>query len=112
MRGIPIDELPERYQQQVRAQLAPNPARRPDAIPERDKPLALVNPGKTTESMVHSDRPLLVRITRFGDRRKLDDDNLAGGAKELRDAIADAFGRTGDSAKEGFTWEYEQKDSD
>ena len=112
MRGISIDDLPERYRRQVRAQLATDPARGSDAKPECDTQAALGNQGKAPESMVHSDRPLLVRITRFGREGVLDTDNLAGGCKELRDAIADAFGRTGDSAKEGFTWEYEQKNND
>ena len=112
MRGISIDDLPERYQQQVRAQLAANPARSPDTKPKHNAQATLGNQSKAPESMVHSDRPLLVRITRFGREGVRDTDNLAGGCKELRDAIADAFGRTGDSAKEGFTWEYEQKNSD
>ena len=112
MKGIPINDLPERYQRQVRTQLAACPARGPDTKPKHNTPSALGNQIKAPQSMVHSDRPLLVRITRFGREGVLDTDNLAGGCKELRDAIADAFGRTGDSAKEGFTWEYEQKNSD
>jgi len=108
MRGISINDLPERYQRQVRAQLAPNPARISVAKPERNEQVALVQESGGTPCMVHSNRPLLIRITR-NRGRTLDTDNLAGGCKQLRDAIASAFGRKGDSAEEGFTWEYVQE---
>jgi len=108
MKGIPINDLPERYQRQVRTQLAPNPARISVAKPERNEQAALVQESGGTPCMVHSNRPLLVRITR-NRGRTLDTDNLAGGCKQLRDAIASAFGRKGDSAEEGFTWEYMQE---
>jgi len=71
--------------------------------------------GATLESqsgaallLVDPDRPLLVRIVRVGGR-PLDDDNLAGGCKELRDAIAAALGRRGDSKADGLRWEYQQE---
>ena len=35
---------------------------------------------------------------------------ITGGCKELRDAIAAAFGRKGDSDGDGFEWEYAQRD--
>ena len=108
MRGIAITDLPERYERQVRTQLAPNPARISVAKPERNEQAALVQESGGTPCMVHSNRTLLVRITR-NRGRTLDTDNLAGGCKQLRDAIASAFGRKGDSAEEGFTWEYVQE---
>jgi len=59
--------------------------------------------------LVQLDCSLLVRITRRYAGREYDDDNLISGCKELRDAIALAFGRKGDSRKDGFEWEYRQE---
>lgn len=39
----------------------------------------------------------------------LDDDNLVGGAKQLRDAIAELLGRKGDAERDGLEWEYRQE---
>lgn len=50
--------------------------------------------------------PLLVTITRVGPR-KLDDDNLAGAAKYVRDEIARAVGV--DDGSTLYTWRYEQR---
>lgn len=112
MRGISIAELLKKECcEKVKAQLKDYNSRRIATIAQHNKQDALVKSSSTPESMVHSDRTLLVRITRYGGRT-LDDDNLSGGIKELRDAIASAFGRHGDSAKDGFTWEYEQKNGD
>jgi hypothetical protein len=61
-------------------------------------PAMLGDPGGT----------LLVRIVRVGGRM-LDSDNLPAGYKALRDAIAAAVGRRGDSEADGFTWEYTQE---
>jgi len=77
MKGIPINDLPERYQRQVRTQLAACPVRSPDAKPECNEQAALVQKSGGTPCMVHSNRPLLVRITR-NRGRTLDTDNLAG----------------------------------
>ena len=50
--------------------------------------------------------PLVVLLTRVG-QRQLDDDNLAGALKAVRDGIADAFDSKDDGP--GFaTWVYEQ----
>lgn len=51
--------------------------------------------------------PLCIRITRYG-KRRYDGDNMQGGCKGLRDAIAAALGRPGDSAEDGLRWEYRQ----
>ena len=103
-----IQDLPPAYQAQARAKLAAlaprcshpvaEPDPRPTLEPQGGNPLLLVNPA----------RPLLVRIVRVGGRR-MDDDNLAGGCKELRDAIAAALGRRGDSEADGLEWEYSQE---
>ena len=51
---------------------------------------------------------LRVTITRRS-QRPLDDDNLIGGCKQLRDAIAELLGRNGDAEKDGLVWEYRQE---
>ncbi len=50
--------------------------------------------------------PLKVTITRVG-KRLLDDDNLCGSGKNVRDGIADAF-EVNDRDKR-YTWVYEQE---
>lgn len=50
--------------------------------------------------------PCVVTITRIAPRR-LDDDNLVGGAKALRDGIADRLGV--DDADPRVTWRYAQE---
>ena len=50
--------------------------------------------------------PLVVTITRVGPR-KLDDDNLAGACKYVRDAIANCIGL--DDGSDLYTWVYRQR---
>jgi hypothetical protein len=50
--------------------------------------------------------PCVVRLTRIGSRR-LDSDNLAGGFKHIRDAIAKAIGI--DDGSELIRFEYQQE---
>jgi hypothetical protein len=50
--------------------------------------------------------PLTVTLTRIGPR-PLDDDNLAGGFKAVRDGVADWLGR--DDADPLLTWRYAQE---
>jgi len=78
------------------------------AKPERHQrhPLEPAPPHK--ETLVDVPGPCLVRITRVGHRR-YDHDNLSGGCKELRDAIAAALGKPGDSEEAGMHWEYAQR---
>ncbi len=61
-----------------------------------------------TSGVVGGGRPkqLRVTITRLG-RRVLDRDNLQGGAKHLRDAIANSLGRD-DAERHGIEWCYNQ----
>lgn len=107
-RGIRIEDLPERYQVQIRRQLAAVAPGRPPSQPEPDEGSALGGQGEDALMLVNPDCPLLVRIVRVGGR-PMDDDNLAAGCKELRDAIAAALGRRGDSQADGLTWEYAQE---
>jgi hypothetical protein len=61
------------------------------------------------KEILGADAPRLrVAITRRA-QRPLDDDNFAGGAKQLRDAIAELLGRQGDAEKDGLEWEYRQE---
>jgi len=50
--------------------------------------------------------PLMVRITRIGPRA-LDDDNLAGSCKSIRDGIAQRLGI--DDGSEAIAWRYAQR---
>ena len=109
--AIRVEDLPEYYREQARAQLAATPAVRTDTEPEPDEGAALGRQGGDPLVLVDPARPLLVRIVRVGGRR-MDDDNLAGGCKELRDAIASALGRRGDSEADGLFWEYDQEAGD
>lgn len=117
MKAVKINELlSKKAREQVRAELRRRPGvvacvagRRVVAFAERDKSHALVKEGGLAQFLVDPAGTLHVRITRIGGR-ELDGDNLAGGCKELRDAIAAAFGRKGDSDGDGFEWEYAQRD--
>jgi len=72
----------------------------------RQDELAAEDPN--SPGMVDISGPLFVRIVRYiPDRRHVqDDDNTSGGAKSLRDAIAEFLCRKGDSEEDGLTWEY------
>ncbi len=52
-----------------------------------------------------SEEPLMVTLTRFGDRR-LDNDNLVSGFKSVRDSIASFIGI--DDGSDRITWRYQQ----
>lgn len=85
-----------------------NPERNKHAKPEHCQLQALELPAQVKKTMVNLTGNLLIRITRQANSGGLDDDNLSGGSKELRDAIAEALGRPGDSAKNGLRFEYSQ----
>jgi hypothetical protein len=63
------------------------------------------SPFAVVESWEHL-LPLRVTFTRVG-KRKLDTDNLSGGFKGLRDALAELLGI--DDGDELLTWEYQQE---
>jgi len=85
-----------------------NPERNRQPEPECRKLEALELPPQVKKAMGPLTGNLLVKITRQANSSGLDDDNLAGGCKELRDAIAEALGRSGDSTKDGLRFEYSQ----
>lgn len=83
-----------------------NLERNKQSEPKCCKLQALELPPQIKKAMELFTGQLLVRITRQANSAGLDDDNLTGGCKELRDAIAEALGRPGDSAKDGLRFEY------
>jgi hypothetical protein len=78
----------------------------PESEPDQGAPLGAGGPD--TPVLVDHAGPVLVRFTRVGGRG-LDGDNLQGGCKQLRDAVAAALGRRGDSDADGMRWEYRQR---
>ena len=105
--GFKYDRLPKHLQKAIDRQ----DERDRTAQQERDKRSALECPAQGPPGMVNLPGPLTVRIIRHcGVReRDYDDDNMSGGCKELRDAIAAALGRRGDSAQDELAFEYEQR---
>lgn len=107
--GIPYDKLDARTKALVDDALAREP--RPE--PERSRQAAPRPAHGPLKDVVDIDGALHVRITRLLPRGGwLDDDNLSGGAKQLRDALASFLGRKGDSEADGLTWEYRQGEGD
>ena len=107
-RHFRLSDLPEHYRAQAVAQLDAMAARRTPTITQPDTRLSLVPQARYPPLLDNPPGTLSVRIVRVGGR-PLDDDNLAGGCKELRDAIAAALGRRGDSKADGLHWEYRQE---
>lgn len=63
--------------------------------------------GSCPPSLRLTDANLIVSFTRFG-KRLLDDDNLAGSFKAIRDEVAACLDRD-DGPKAGIRWAYEQQ---
>jgi hypothetical protein len=99
-----VRKLPAWAQAQINAQLAGNP----NPQPQRPELEALVRKAPPQTSLVNIPGKVLVRITRVSPRR-LDDDNLSGGCKELRDAIAAMLGRKDDSENSNLGFFYSQR---
>lgn len=108
-----LEQLPETYKRQIEQQLGcavadlddarnKNPKQKPDKL----APLEFSAPA--APGLVDIAGPLFVRITRQSPR-PLDDDNLSGGCKQLRDAVAALLGRGDDSERSGMHWEYAQE---
>jgi len=93
---------------EIRARIDAELAGAKDTESQRNRLNALVKESEDPKGMVQVPDQVSVRITRYiPDRRsEQDDDNTVGGAKQLRDAIAELCGRSGDSEKDGFvSWE-------
>lgn len=114
--AVRIEDLPERYQLQIRAQLFPERISRPDALASRhqtrqrqpDGASALVVEDRASALLADPGGTLSVRIVRVGGR-PMDSDNVPAGYKALRDALAAALGRRSDSEADGWRWEYAQE---
>jgi hypothetical protein len=61
------------------------------------------------EYLIETPFPLVVTLTRYG-KRLLDDDNLAGSFKAIRDEVALGLGRD-DNPGSGISWVYRQEKS-
>lgn len=75
--------------------------------PEQNKQYALDAKSQAAEALGQYTGKLCIVIERHS-TRLLDDDNAIGGAKQMRDAIADLLGRKGDSEQDGLIFEYIQ----
>lgn len=85
-------------------------ARPENAVTQRSGLHALGGKGQAPKGVVDLPGPLHVRIVRrVPSPGRLDDDNLQGGCKQLRDAIAEYLCREGDSETDGLTWEVSEE---
>jgi len=105
---IKLDDLPPAYQDQVRAQLDALATLRSPRQCQPDGARALEQKDRNADLLEDPAGTLHIRIVRVGGRT-MDSDNLPSGYKALRDAIAAAFGRRGDSEGDGWIWEYAQE---
>ena len=79
-----------------------------DTVTEHSGKYVLGNQGEAKKEVDKTSNHFHVKLTRRG-KRKLDYDNLVGGAKSLRDAIAeDLLKLKGDAPEDGITFEYSQ----
>lgn len=82
-------------------------ARTPDAKPERGKCDALDAKGEIAKALSGAAGRFRVTIERHSPRT-LDGDNFWGGCKQLRDAVAELLGKSGDSETDGLEFRYVQ----
>lgn len=83
----------------------------PPPVPERTVEPTLDAYSRLQIDCPRIDGPCRIVITRgYGTAGPLDFDNLVGGAKALRDAIAEKIlGRKSDAENTGIVWEYRQE---
>ena len=88
-----------------------HPAGLPPAVPERTAEPALDAQSRLQIAVPRIDGACRVVITRgYGSAGPLDYDNLVGGAKALRDQIAEKIlHRKSDAENTGILWEYRQE---
>ena len=107
--------LNEIKDKKLRERIAAIDVETPQRGRDKSKPVkqdSLVGKIETPEGMVDIAGPLLIRIIRrYASHmaKRYDDDNFIAGCKPLRDAIAAALSRRGDSEKDGLWWEYQQE---
>lgn len=108
MARLKLDDFPPAVRARIQEALNAENNHRGQAHPEPQPAEALVA-KVPREEILDADAPRLhITITRRSPR-PLDDDNLVGGCKQLRDAIAELLGRKGDAEKDGLVWEYRQE---
>lgn len=78
-----------------------------NTISEHHQPSALELPSSVAPLLAGFTGRVVVGIERHA-RRELDYDNFIAGCKELRDSIAEALGRCGDSEQDDIAFEYGQ----
>lgn len=83
-------------------------AMRKNTEPEHDEAGALVQLRKAPQGIFPDSVRLRVTIVRGCGGVPLDHDNLVGGCKPLRDAVAALLGRD-DAERHGIEWEYRQE---
>jgi len=79
-----------------------------DSKPEHDETGALVKILQTAKGLFPDTARIEVTIVRGSGPIPLDHDNLVGGCKPLRDAIAELLGRD-DAERHGIEWIYRQE---
>lgn len=97
--------LAKRIEEAIHAQ--GNSSRQGDAEPECAELAPLV--GQVPREAILDGDATRLRVTiERRSPRQLDDDNFAGGAKQLRDSIAELLGRKGDAEEDGLEFSYRQ----
>jgi len=97
--------------QAAKARVQDDLARRSVLVAKPNKQPSLGGKSKNPPGMVNIPGPVHCRIIRNIPKggKSYDDDNLSGGLKECRDAIAAMLGLEGDSREDGITFSYEEK---
>lgn len=108
MARLRLEDFPPAVQARIKEALDAQNNHRGQAHAEPQPAEALVA-KVPREEILGADAPRLhITITRRAPRQ-LDGDNLVGGCKQLRDAIAELLGRKGDAERDGLEWEYRQE---
>lgn len=108
MARLRLDDFPPSVRARIQEALNAEDSRSGARDPQPQQAEALVAKVPREEVLDADAARLRVTITRRS-QRPLDDDNLVGGCKQLRDAIAELLGRKGDAEKDGLEWEYRQE---
>lgn len=108
MARLRLDDFPPEVQMRIKEALDAQNHHIGARDPQPQPAEALVGKVQRADVLDADAARLRVTITRRAPR-PLDDDNLVGGCKQLRDAIAELLGRKGDAEKDGLVWEYRQE---
>ena len=108
MARLRLEDFPPSVRARIKEALDAEDNHCRQAHPEPQQAEALAGKVQRTDVLDADAARLHITITRRSPR-PLDDDNLVGGCKQLRDAIAEMLGRRGDAEKDGLEWEYRQE---